>query len=371
MNNPQEKRFARLRAVLREDVPLATKIVAVLAALFALLHLLSYLHMGIADFFNDTVGRLFRAVLAALSGLIPFSIAETLLYASIPLAILMIVLAIQAAKDGHRFRRLISLVLLIPLLIYVLFVGTLGFGYRTAPLDEKLSLSREGVSAADLYRTAVIVRDEAAARIGAQAVAESGSTVMPHDFAEMNDALHASYTRLSEKYPFLQQHSGRVKPVLGSEAMAYTHIAGLYTYMTGEANVNLVFPDYSLVFTSAHEMAHQRGIARENEANFIAFLVCINSEDAYLQYAGYLNMFEYLVNALALADRDMLDTLLDECPDALLYEIIAYNEIFAEYRDSVVGEISGAINDAYLQSQGTPGTRSYGMVVDLAVAYYR
>ena len=82
-------------------------------------------------------------------------------------------------------------------------------------------------------------------------------------------------------------------------------------------------------------------------------------------------MLEYLINALAVADLDRLDALLDGCPNDLLYEMIAYNEIFDQYRDSVVGEISGSINDAYLQSQGTPGTRSYGMVVDLAVAYYR
>ena len=194
---------------------------------------------------------------------------------------------------------------------------------------------------------------------------------MPFDFDGMNESLLQAYSRTADKYPFLQRLTSRVKPVLSSETMAYTHIAGVYTYMTGEANVNLVFPDYSLVFTAAHELAHQRGIARENEANFVAFLVCINADDAYLQYAGYMNMLEYLMNALAAADRDLFNDLLSACDKALLREIVAYNEIFEKYSDSVVGEISGAINDAYLQSQGTPGARSYGMVVDLAVAYYR
>ena len=371
MNEQPRGRKARLLAVWREDVPRATKVAAALALLAALLHLLSCLHTGIADFLNDTLGRLFRAVLAFLSGVVPFSLAETLLYSLLPLGVLFILLAVRASGDGHRFRRLIASVLLVPLVIYVLFVPTIAFAYRTAPLDEKLGLSRDPVSAKELYDTAVIVREEASARIGAVAQAESGSTRMPFDFVGMNERLLAAYDRLSDEHPFLQRLQSRVKPVLGSEAMAYTHIAGVYTYMTGEANVNLVFPDYSLVFTSAHELAHQRGIARENEANFIAFLVCIGSEDVYLQYAGYMNMLEYLINALAVADRDLLDTLLSECDDALLYEIIAYNKVFEKYSDSVVGDISGAINDAYLQSQGTPGYRSYGMVVDLAVAYYR
>jgi hypothetical protein len=54
------------------------------------------------------------------------------------------------------------------------------------------------------------------------------------------------------------------------------------------------------------------------------------------------------------------------------YEMVAYNEFFEKYRDNVVADISGAVNDSYLQSQGqSAGSRSYGMVVDLAVAYYK
>ena len=62
---------------------------------------------------------------------------------------------------------------------------------------------------------------------------------------------------------------------------------------------------------------------------------------------------------------------MENCSPKVRAEMIAYSEFYDQYRDSVLGEISGAVNDAYLQMQGTPGTRSYGMVVDLAVAYYR
>ena len=52
-------------------------------------------------------------------------------------------------------------------------------------------------------------------------------------------------------------------------------------------------------------------------------------------------------------------------------ELRAYSAFFDKYRDSAVSEVSGAVNNAYLQMQGTEGTRSYGLVVDLAVAYYK
>jgi hypothetical protein len=49
----------------------------------------------------------------------------------------------------------------------------------------------------------------------------------------------------------------------------------------------------------------------------------------------------------------------------------AYSAFYEKYRTSKVAEVSHAINDTYLKIQGTVGTKSYGMVTDLAVAYYK
>ena len=125
-----------------------------------------------------------------------------------------------------------------------------------------------------------------------------------------------------------------------SEPWTYTHISGVYTYFTGEANINTNFPDYTIPYTAAHEMAHQRGIAREDEANFIAVLVCISSVYSSLK-----------TNVRA--------------------EMAAYSAFFDKYRENVVANVSEAVNNSYLQIHGTVGSKSYGLVVDLAVAYYR
>jgi hypothetical protein len=82
-------------------------------------------------------------------------------------------------------------------------------------------------------------------------------------------------------------------------------------------------------------------------------------------------MLEYVASALYRADRDLYTELVKGYSDDVKQEMIAYREFYKKYQDSVVGEISGAVNDAYLQLQGTQGTRSYGMVVDLAVSYYK
>ena len=79
------------------------------------------------------------------------------------------------------------------------------------------------------------------------------------------------------------------KPVYFSGLLTRLGISGFYFPFTGEPNYNADAPDFQIVFSMAHEMAHQRGVARESEANFVAYLVCVNSRDPFVRYSGYRN----------------------------------------------------------------------------------
>ena len=156
-----------------------------------------------------------------------------------------------------------------------------------------------------------------------------------------------------------------------SVPMSYAHTTGVYTFFTGEANLNVDFPDYTLPYTAAHELAHQRGVSRENEANFIAFLVGISSTDTYIQYTAYMNMFEYVASALYQADSTMYTEVYSMLSPLAQGEFSAYSKFYDKYRDSKAGEISSSINNSYLIANGSKeGTKSYGLVVDLTVAYF-
>ena len=117
-------------------------------------------------------------------------------------------------------------------------------------------------------------------------------------------------------------------------------------------------------------MAHQRGISREDEANFTAFLVCIESKNTYVRYSAHLNMYEYLSSALYSASPSLWQDAYTHLSIMPLSELSAYSRFFDKYRDSTASEVTDTLNNAYLESQGTEGVRSYGMVVDLAVAYF-
>lgn len=354
------------------ELPLVVKIFFLSAIVSAIVFCAYTVSERFADFMNRYVSSGIRGVLAYLTGWIPFSLAELII---ILMPVILVALMIYATRrfSSSWHDVLIFCTSLVSVLALFFSVFTFAFapGYHGSTLDKKLGIERSEVSSEELYDTALVLAQKVNEEIESVVYRTGGFSVMPYTYRQMNDKLIESYGIACEKYGFIQRLDSRVKPVMLSEAMSYTHITGVYTFFTGEANINVAFPDYTVPFTAAHELAHQRGIAREDEANFVAYLVCTESDDPYIRYSGYLNLFEYVSSALHKADPQMYRQLFAELDVLAIREMSAYSEFFNKYRDSVASEISGAVNDTYLTIQGTAGTASYGMVVDLAVAYYK
>ncbi len=363
----------KIKAFLKKYLPLPALIILILAVVSVIIHAFAVIFPDFAELFNGTVAGFFRLVLAKISGVIPISIAE-LMIILLPLIItLIIIFSIKAYKKGRQGGvRFLVMLFAVLTLFYSSFVFTFACGYRGHTLQEKLSLNPDKVSASDLDKTARVVMTELNKVVAKTQYDEGNFSINPNNYHQTNKKLNTAYALFAEKYTFIQNFKSNVKPIMLSKPMTYTHISGVYTFFTGEANVNTNFPSYTLPYTMAHEMAHQRGIAREDEANFVAYLVCLESDDNYIRYSAYLNMFEYLSNALYKADREMYKELISDLDERVVKELIAYSDFFDKYRDNIAANVSGAVNNSYLQSQGqVAGTKSYGLVVDLAVAYYK
>lgn len=355
---------------IRRYMPAASLWIFVSVPIAVACHVAFVLSPAFADFFNGHIAAFFRGLFASLTNWIPFSLAETLILFVPVLFVAVLIATVRLAAKGWRRAMYCVLSLLSVLaLIYTSFVATFAAGYHGTPLSRKMDLQRRNVSAMELAETTAILvvgmqeeLDEVLFRFG-------DASVMPYGYDEMSRKLMEAYDVVCEEYPFIQRLNSRIKPISNSEAMTYTHISGVYTMFTGESNLNVNYPDYVLPYTAAHELAHQRGIAREDEANFVAFLVCMASDDPYIRYSGYLNMYEYVSSALYSASRDYYTKIQGVMDYRVYYELRAYSEFFEKYRNTVVSQLSESVNDAYLVIQGTEGTKSYGMVVDLAVVY--
>ena len=339
----------------------------------AIIHITCILSETFADFYNQTLGAFVRSCLSYLTYLLPFSLAEAIIIGIPAIVFILIWVNVRQTKKGdtEAVRCLVAMVSVLSLM-YSIFVLGYGMGYHGTALSQKLGLEEKAVSSDELKNTAEAILSEMTPLLNEIAFTENGESVMPYSLDEMNTKLNDTYKKAVQKYTFVQNLRSRIKYIALSEPMTYTHISGVYSYYTGEANLNINFPDYNLPYTAAHELAHQRGIAPENEANFVAFLVCMESDDIYIKYSAYMNMFEYVVNALYSADAEKYSEVISETDVRIRKEMISYNAFFEKYRESVASDVSGAVNDTYLKSQGQKdGTKSYGMVVDLAVAYYK
>lgn len=353
-------------------LPLFSYILFGLAAVSGVIYLAAVLSPGFAAWFNQGIAAFFRWVLAGLTNWLPVSFAELMLLSLPLLVVALAILLWRFGCDSWRTTlRSIAVMLSVASLFFTGFVFTLGTGYHTETLDRRLGLASGEVSKESLLSTAealVLKVNEAAEEV---TFGEDGFSVMPYDYDGMNQRLLRAYERVCAEHDFIVPLKSRLKPVMLSHAMSYTHITGVYSYFTGEANINVYFPSYTVVYTAAHELAHQRGIARENEANFVAFLVTEASDDPYVRYCGYLNLLEYVSNALYTADSEAYREVIGQLAPAVRGELRAYSDFFDEFRDSTAADVSDAVNDTYLKLNGSEaGTASYGLVVDLAVAYF-
>lgn len=355
-----------------ERIPIWCIISFVIAAVSGILYLIFCLSPEFADFFNLYISGTFRMILAKITGILPFSIAEACVIL-IPVFLFLITRYVWKYRCNSGKSTLVTMICILAIVCIFLsqFVICFSAGYRGSGLDEKLGLESAAVSKEELYDSAVYLSGEINKLVPQIKYGEDHHSVMPYSLAEMNNKLIDAYDSFAKKHNFIWSFGSKLKPVLLSEGLSYMHITGVYTFFTGESNINVAFPDYTIPNTAAHELSHQRGIAREDEANMMAFLVCMESDDAYIRYSALVSIYEDVSNALYYADRQ-LQKKANSLLDVRVYnELIAKNNFFKKYQDSVSSQVSGTVNDIYLQSQGTPGRKSYGMVVDLLVAYLK
>lgn len=162
----------------------------------------------------------------------------------------------------------------------------------------------------------------------------------------------------------------KAKIILNSKLLSYTNITGIYSPFTGEANININQPMISIPFTILHEMAHQRGYANESDANFLAYIACINNEDIYVNYSGYFMAMKYTASALSKVDYKKFSLLTKNIDKDVLNDLQNYSKFWKKY-EGKTSQVSDNMNNIYLKSNKVKeGTKSYGKVVDLLLLYY-
>ncbi|MDE6580582.1 MAG: DUF3810 domain-containing protein [Ruminiclostridium sp.] len=327
-----------------------------------------------ADWLCFNVYPVFSGIGSRIWGVFPFSCAEILVALVILGALTGLVFLVRHTikHKGQRIKAFLNGFSWAELTVSILFL-TVTFnclvGYNRTPFSQYSGLTLKEYTAEELKELTLSLIDQANEIAEKVDLDGEGRPDKPRDF---NKYAVKAMEALGEKYEVLKTYYPQPKGVLCSDLMSSFNLAGIYFPVTVEANFNQAMPVSSQAFTACHELSHLSGFIREDEANFIAFMACRESESTYFRYSGYLGALTYALNALhGAVSSEEYNEVCGKLSSVILKEYAYRNEYWSPYQKKVTYKVSSVVNDTYLKANNqTDGTKSYGRIVDLMLAEY-
>ncbi len=158
------------------------------------------------------------------------------------------------------------------------------------------------------------------------------------------------------------------KPSLFKKVMNFTGILGYYNPFTAEAQYNSQLPNTYIPFTSAHESSHQLGFAREQEANFIGYLIGIDSKNPELRYSTEYFTLKSLLNFIVENDPEFVKLMLSNYSLPMKRDR-AYEKAFVLKHQGLLDDFFGFTNNLFLKSNQQEGSVTYSYFIDLLLNY--
>lgn len=315
-------------------------------------------------------------ILSRITGIIPVSAGELLLlftfiFTAFRIILLIIKMFRKSDSRWHLFFNFTANILAAASIIYFSFILLWGLNYHRLPFSTISKLEVKPSTTSELTELCKSLADRANLLRSSALEDSKGVVKFSGNYRDVFKRASLGYENASKLYPELGGKYGSPKGVLLSRLMSYTGITGVYFPFTGEANVNISVPGFDIPATACHEMAHQRGFAREDEANYIAYLACRLHPDIDFQYSGTLLALIHSTNALYLADRDAFNEVRLMYSEGLNQDLKELNNYWRQF-EGPVSEVSDKINDTYLKANNQQdGVQSYGRMIDLLLAEYR
>lgn len=327
-------------------------------------------------YYSNGINKLVIQFLSILTGIFPFSIAEILVIITISLILVYLIrtIFILLKRKKNIKQELLNFIInstCFISLIYSFFLFLWGFNYQRVSFDKILNFNIHDINSKDLYLLCDELINEANNLRKNVDVNSQGIMYIKNGYKDVFKRAADAYKNAAVAHKELSGKYGMPKPIILSKPMCYTGITGIYFPFTGEANVNINIRDFMLPCTATHEMAHQRGFAREDEANYIAYLTCIGSDDIDFQYSGTMLALIYSMNALSDTAPNAYAKLKTKYSDGVLKDLRDDIQFWNAYSGKIE-KFSDSLNNSYLKSNGQKdGVKSYGRMVDLLIAEFR
>lgn len=323
--------------------------------------------------YSQKIFPLIGAMLSSISSLLPFSLAEVLLYGAVLVSVGFILYTLRQVVANPDKRLAVLYQHLLQGVFAASFVFLI-FCLTTAPNYYRLTFTQQ---------SGLKVRETSVAELIAlceELVEEANQNITPiHRDAkgqmQLNPlpvkAARTEFNKLADKYAFIPAVQAIPKPVGSSYIMSLLKLTGFYFPYTIEASFNKHMPSYDIPTTMCHELAHTAGFMREDEANFLAYIACRDSELPEFRYSASIMGITYAMNALYGENYEEFARLYNLYDPVLAKDLRTINAYWKQF-DTPIAEVSDSVNDAYLKlNKQSDGTKSYGRVLDLMLADYR
>ncbi len=320
-------------------------------------------HSKVVSFYDNYIFRPFQSIRNIIFSLIPISIGDVL-YIAGGIALIVVVIkwiyyAVKFRTHKHELGYSILHTIIITGIIYILFLLGWGGNYYKPSLTQYWQLDKSQ------WHSTETLRQYDQYLIGKLNDYARGYKDIP--FRDLDKKAQTYYKEHTDSRT--KQYGVKVKASIFGYLMQHFAIQGYYNPWTGEAQVNRFLPSFMLPFVICHEMAHQSGIAAEDDANLLSYVIGTIVKDTAFRYSAYFNLWLYTHARLRRADSTGAKHLLLALNSTSRSHLDTLRAIRRRY-ESGVSDYSLLIYDGYLKlHHQKDGIESYNKVAITAWAW--
>lgn len=351
--NSKKKRIVRIRKILLYSWPFIISLLVFLGTL------LSIRHPGfIEHYYSNGVYPFIAKLFSSFSKLIPFSLWDVFWVLVILLIISGLILSIiKKIKFGWYILRTVQLVAILYSLFYILW----GYNYFRSNIEKRINWE-------NLKTDSLIFRS-----VLDTLIERSNSTylsISSTDYLKIDSLIEESFRKNSSElginYP---NGTRRPKTMLFSKLFLKSGVSGYFGPFFNEIHVNHYVLPIDYPFLLGHEKAHQFGITSEAEANLVAFVICIKSDDKRLRYSGYQSLLLYFLQD-ASKMKEYKDYLI-RINKMVIGDLRFRQKYYEGMHNKTLSKMQTAANNSYLKvNHIEKGVLNYKQVVSLVISWY-
>jgi hypothetical protein len=333
----------------------------ILLTLSIFIYVIGFFPSFILNYYSNGTYPIISAVLRWISAPFPFAIGDIIYVLLIASALFFGAKTIAKSrnKQWRKINRfLIPIQILnIFLILYISFKILWGLNYSRPSITKQLNIGNKKYTVKELVLLGNYFIDQL------NALQPHKESKLIYNIDELREQAVIDYQKLAQKNPFFQYNISSVKPGINGWVISKIGIEGYYNPLSGEANVNMKLPAWVLPFVTCHEIAHQLGVAREDEANLVAYLVGINSKDVNFQYAVNYNMLRYILLEIRFKSPEDYLKIKDRIDPSIIADFKAENEFWRKYNGKMSNYMGVAFDKFLKLNNQKRGIKSYQNIV--------